>query len=194
MSQTPGDVVNSLESALGLQQGEGRPLYQRLVPVVVVANTRDPFDSDAQVRRAAGGGANDPAVAAEFSSVSLLNPPGSGVDVQVNKVVVSPAVAQQNIVLGIVLAAVIAGSSNTQQANFLDTRLAGTPAATIEILTAAAINVATVGLYGFGVAVNIEVEIGVMLRPGTALILRGDAVQEEVIGSFTWFEQPRSIL
>lgn len=194
MSQKPADVVNAIESALGLEQGEGRAIYNRLVPTIQIANTRNPFDSDAQVRRAAGGGATDPATVAQFSSVSLLNPIGSGVDIQVAETIVSFEAQPQTMDMGIVTAAALAGSSDTDQSFFLDTRLRGRPAGRIVILTAAVLNINLVGTLFTAASLPTPVRLPILLAPGTAFIGRTDAVNTGATMSFSWFEQPVSQL
>lgn len=192
----PAEIINAIESSLGLPDGEGRPVWGRIVPVVLVADTTDPALSNSTIRRRAGGGATDAAVAAEFSAVLLLNPSSSGVDAAVERIIVSAQVAAQNCVVGIMTEADAVGSADSGLAGFTDTRIVGLPACQVHRRTAAAITVAPVMaiFLGGNQLAPVPLDMPMLVSPGFALAIAGNDVAEGIAGSFTWLEQTRSEL
>lgn len=186
---TQADIVNALEFLLGLEDTGGREVFRRTQPVVIIGDTRDPFESNARIRRPASGGIRDSATVGELSSVSLLNPTSSGVDLLVESVDLNLENADF-INVGLTSQANLAGSTNASSAGWRDSRLLpGLPAGQIHTLTQAAIAFAAAGGNFFAVDAVFHWPLNAVLSPGFAYLCRGQNTNAAVSATFVWTER-----
>lgn len=117
--------TNLLVGAFGLVGRPSLQLDEIVVPVALVADLCDPFQSGATERRLAAGSSFEGGAVLQNGSVQLLNPAGSGILIGVRRIYVTVATAGANIRVNFLDTALATAETAI---GWRDRRLPGTPA------------------------------------------------------------------
>lgn len=183
------DLVEKLRRQFGILQSQiGSTLSDELLGVVIVDDVSGPdVDSEGHPLRCLGSSSSAAAVGF-FSKVGLQNPVGSGLDIFVERVVLTRAAT----LFETIRVSAIAASPNAGIRRFLDSRVVGTPVgvtwdenATVSLGVEIMEVVALANL-------TLPIELGLTLAPGDSVHVQSGAANVAVSSAhFFWTERIR---
>lgn len=182
------DLVEKIRALFGVVQGQvGGQLVDEIIPVVIVEDVSGPDQVSTQHPLRAMGSSNSAAAVGFLSKVGLQNPPGSNIDIFLERLDLLAANASVILRQGVIAASPSAGIKQWK-----DRRVDGNPVGIIWDENATGTLGSQVQVVRIVSNTLVTIQLGLTLEPGDSVHIQGSATNLALLDqTFHWIERIR---